>query len=149
MKQHAVVATLLAAMFWTVPWSGAHADARHAAGGTVKVTGEIIDSWCYLTEIMYPLGTAHHQCALWCAAGGIPVGILSDDGTPYILLSFQGNGQSVADPALMDLQTHHVVLEGTAFERDGMHYLVADRLVEDHGITNLTHEDYGIQPFGE
>ncbi|MDH5411055.1 MAG: hypothetical protein OEY16_06675, partial [Alphaproteobacteria bacterium] len=89
------------------------------------------------------------QCAVWCAAGGVPVGILSDDGTPYILLSFQGNAQSVTDPALLDLQTHHVVLEGQTFERDGMHYLVADRLVEDHGIINMTHEDYGIQPFGE
>jgi hypothetical protein len=149
MKQIGVFAALLAAVLWTVPLSGAHADTRHASAKPVKVTGEIIDSRCYLTEIMYPLGTAHHQCAVWCAAGGIPVGILSDDGTPYILLSFQGGGQSVADPALLDLQTHHVVLEGEAFERDGMHYLVADRLVEDHGIVNMTHEDYGIQPFGE
>ena len=149
MNRYGIFATLLAAMLWTVPLSGAHADARHVSAETVEITGEIIDSWCYLTEIMYPLGTAHHQCAVWCAAGGIPVGILSDDGTPYILLSFQGSGQSVADPALLDLQTHHVVLEGQAFERDGMHYLVADRLVEDHGIVNITHEDYGIQPFGE
>ena len=144
MKPYGVVAALLAASVWVAPLSGAH-----AAGGPVKVAGEIIDSWCYLTEIMYPLGTAHHQCAVWCAAGGVPVGILSDDGTPYILLSFQGNAQSVTDPALLDLQTHHVVLEGQTFERDGMHYLVADRLVEDHGIINMTHEDYGIQPFGE
>ena len=141
MNRYGIFAALPAAMLWTVPLSGAHADARHVSAETVEITGEIIDSWCYLTEIMYPLGTAHHQCAVWCAAGGIPVGILSDDGTPYILLSFQGSGQSVADPALLDLQTHHVVLEGQAFERDGMHYLVADRLVEDHGITNMTHED--------
>jgi hypothetical protein len=149
MKRQAIFMVLLAAAVWTAPLSGAQADARHASAEKVKITGEIIDSWCYLTEIMYPLGTAHHQCAVWCAAGGIPVGILSDDGTPYILLSFQGKGQSVADPALLDLQTHHVVLEGQAIERDGMRYLVADRLVEDHGIVNMTHEDFGIQPFGE
>ncbi len=149
MKQHGLAAALLAAIIWIVPWSSAQADTGQKAGETVKIAGEIIDSWCYLTEIMYPLGTAHHQCAVWCAVGGIPVGILSDDGTPYILLSFQGNDQSVANPALLDLQTHHVVLEGQAFERDGMHYLVADRLVEDNGITNMTEEDYGIQPFGE
>ena len=138
----------LAAVLALAPLSGARADAGH--GGTaVTVAGEVIDSWCYLTEIMYPLGTAHHQCAVWCAAGGIPVGILADDGTPYILLSFGGNGESVADPAVMDLQTHHVVVAGQAFVRDGMHYLVAERLVEDHGIINMTHEDHGIQPFGE
>ena len=149
MTQHGLAAALLAAVIWIVPWSAAQADTTDKAGETVKITGEIIDSWCYLTEIMYPLGTAHHQCAVWCAVGGIPVGILADDGTPYILLSFQGKDQSEANPALLDLQTHHVVLEGTAFERDGMHYLVADRLVEDNGITNLTEEEYGIQPFGE
>ena len=43
------------------------------AAARVTVTGEVIDSWCYLTELMYPLGSAHHQCAIWCAAGGIPV----------------------------------------------------------------------------
>lgn len=144
MKQYGAVAALLVVALWAAPPSGAR-----AAGGAVKITGEIIDSWCYFTEIMYPLGTAHHQCAVWCAAGGVPVGILSDDGTPYILLSFRGNGESVASPALLDLQTHHVVLEGATFERDGMHYLVADRLIEDHGIINMTDEDYGIQPFGE
>lgn len=131
----------------------AAAPGAHAAAGTsgaeVTVSGEVIDSWCYLTEIMYPLGTAHHQCAVWCAAGGIPVGILADDGTPYILLSFGGSGDSVADPEVIDLQTHHVVVAGRAFERDGMRYLVAERLIEDHGIVNMTHEDYGIQPFGE
>ena len=149
MRKSGILACLLATAVWMMPLSGAHADARHGKAEKVTVTGEIIDSWCYLTEIMYPLGTAHYQCAVWCAAGGVPVGILSDDGTPYILLSFQGDGQSVANPALLDLQTHHVVLEGQTFERDGMHYLVADRMVEDHGIVNMTHEDYGIQPFGE
>jgi len=119
-----------------------------AAGGTT-VTGEVIDTWCYLTEIMYPLGTAHHQCAVWCAAGGIPVGILDDEGKVYILLSFDDGDRSVADPAVMKLQTHRVTVEGEVFERDGMTYLVAGRTVEDQGIVNLTYEEYGIQPFGE
>lgn len=135
------MAAFLAAL-GAVPSAGAAQD-------RMAVTGEVIDSWCYLTEIMYPLGTAHHQCAVWCAAGGIPVAILDDNGRVYILLSFDGSGGSVADPAVMALQTHRVTVEGKVFERDGMTYLVADRLAEDHGIVNLTHEEYGIQPFGE
>ena len=40
------------------------ATASPAAPPTrVTVTGEIIHTWCYVTEIMYGLGTAHHQCA--------------------------------------------------------------------------------------
>lgn len=134
----------VAALVALAPFSGAS-----AAAGKVAVTGEVIDSWCYLTEIMYPLGTAHHQCAIWCAAGGIPVGLLDDEGKVYILLSFGGKGQSVADPDVLQLQTHRITVEGEVFERDGMTYLVADRLVEDKGIVNFTDEEYGIQPFGE
>ena len=31
----------------------------------VTVTGEVIDPWCYLSEIMWATGSAHHQCAVW------------------------------------------------------------------------------------
>lgn len=167
MKKPAILLLIFALLTWHMPLAaaekhegghmhdGSHMLAAaqipegHGGGEKITVSGEVIDSWCYLSEIMYPLGTAHHQCALWCAVGGIPVGILGDDGTVYILLSFEGDDQSVANQALLDIQTHHVTLEGRAFERDGMHYLQADRLVEDRGIINLTHEEYGIQPFGE
>ena len=35
-----------------------------AAAERVTITGEVIDSWCYLTEIMYPLGTAHTRSSI-------------------------------------------------------------------------------------
>ena len=120
-----------------------------AAAARVTVTGEVIDSWCYLTEIMYPLGSAHHQCAIWCAAGGIPVGILNDDGQVYIVLKIEDDSNSVANPTVLDIQSHRVTVEGDAFERDGITYLTIDRVINDEGIVNLTADDYGIQPFGE
>lgn len=123
--------------------------AAPAAAEPVTVSGEVIDSWCYLTEIMYPLGSAHRQCAIWCAAGGIPTAILDDDGTVYIVLGFEGDTTSVANPALLDLQSHQITVEGEAFERDGVNYLVIERVLADAGIVNLTHDEYGIQPFGE
>jgi hypothetical protein len=115
----------------------------------VKVTGEVIDSWCYLTEIMYPLGTAHHQCAVWCAAGGIPVGILGDDGETYIVLKMGKGGRNVADPAVLEIQTRKVTVDADLIERDGVKYLIVDRVVEDAGVVNQTHQEYGIQPFGD
>ncbi len=119
------------------------------AAQRVEVTGEVIDSWCYLTEIMYPEGSAHHLCALWCAAGGIPVGILADDGTVYIVLKFVGDATSVANPAVMAIQSHRIRVEGELYPRDGINYLVVKRVLGDDGVVKLTHEDYGIQPFGE
>ena len=119
------------------------------AAQRVEVTGEVIDSWCYLTEIMYPEGSAHHQCALWCAAGGIPVGILADDGTVYIVLKFEDDATSVANPTVLEIQSHRVRVEGELHARDGINYLLVSRVLGDEGVVKLTHEDYGIQPFGE
>ncbi|MEE8202583.1 MAG: hypothetical protein V3R74_02375 [Alphaproteobacteria bacterium] len=120
-----------------------------ATAERVRVTGEIIDSWCYLTEIMYALGSAHHQCATWCAAGGVPVGILDDAGQVYIVLKMGAGGGNVADPAMLEIQSHRVTVEADLIERDGAKYLLIDSVVDDQGVVNLTHEDYGIQPFGE
>ena len=127
--------------------AAAVATSAHAAPGKrVKVTGEVIDTWCYITQIMYPEGTAHRQCALWCAAGGIPVGIKGDDGKVYLLLKVGDDATSVANPAVLRIQSHRVSVDANLIERDGMNYLLVDRVVRDDGIVNLTHDEYGIQP---
>lgn len=120
-----------------------------AKGERVKVTGEVIDSWCYITEIMFSEGSAHHQCALWCAAGGIPVGILGDDGKVYMVLKVEDDATSVANPAILEIQSHQVTVDGELYERDGLNYLVVNQVVADEGIVKVNHEEWGIQPFGE
>lgn len=115
----------------------------------VRITGEVIDTWCYISEIMYAEGTAHHQCAIWCAAGGIPVGVLGDDGQVYMVLKVGDDTTNVANPAILEIQTHRVAVDGNLYRRDGINYLLIDQVVSDEGIVKLTHDDYGIQPFGE
>lgn len=137
------IAMLAAAIFTATIFA---ATANAAAGKRITVTGEVIDSWCYITQIMYPEGTAHHQCALWCAAGGIPVGIRGDDGKVYLVLKIGGDTTSVASPAVLRIQTHRVTVDAELIERDGMNYLLIDKVVRDDGIVNLTHDEYGIQP---
>jgi len=142
MKPRLVGAALAAALYVA-------AGPAIAAGKQIKVSGEVIDSWCYLTEIMYPLGTAHHQCALWCAVGGIPVGLLDDQGQVHILLQLPEEPDNVKPAGILKLQTHKITFEGESIERDGVKYLLVSKLVEDEGIVNQTHQEYGIQPFGE
>ncbi len=122
--------------------------ANAAAPQRVTVTGEIVDTWCYITEIMYSVGTAHHQCAVWCAIGGIPVSILGDDGKVYMVLRIEGDDTTVANPTIVTIQTHKVTVVGDLYQRDGVNYLIVAKVADDQGIVNLTHEDYGIQPFG-
>lgn len=138
----AIIAAAFAAVFLSTA-------AQAATPQRVQVTGELIDTWCYITEIMFAEGTAHHQCAIWCAAGGIPVGILGDDGQVYMVLKFEGDAASVANPAVLEIQTHKVKVDGDLYERDGINYLLVNQVVDDEGIVNSTHEEYGIQPFGE
>ena len=123
------------------------AGAAQAAGGKrLTVTGEVIDTWCYLTEIMYAEGTAHHRCAVWCAAGGIPVGIKGDDGKVYMVLKMEGDTTNVVNPAILTIQTHKVTVDGDHYRRDGIDYLLVSKVVEDAGIVNQTHQKHGIQP---
>ncbi len=115
----------------------------------VTVTGEIIDSWCYLSEIMYAQGSAHHQCALWCARGGVPVGILGEDEQVYVVLKMQDDSAVLENPGIMKLQTNKVTVEGNLYERDSVKYLAIDTIIDDQGIVNYSHEEFDIQPFGE
>jgi len=116
----------------------------------VQVTGEIIDTWCYLSGVMggpeAVVGTAHHTCAIWCAAGGIPVGLLSDDGKLYMVLKLEGAGTVDGGERVLSLQSHVVTADGHYYERDGLNYLIVDKVVADAGITVRNHEIVGVVP---
>lgn len=138
----AAIAMIALGTAWSVT-----ADA--ATAKRVKVTGELIDTWCYVTEIMYSVGTAHHQCAVWCAVGGIPVSVLGEDGKVYVVLKVEADDKSVANDRLIRIQTHKVTVNGDLYQRDGVNYLVVTQVADDHGIVKMTHADYGVQPFGK
>ncbi len=53
------------------------------------------------------------------------------------------------NPKVIEIQTHKVRVDGDLYLRDGMKYLLVDRIITDAGIVNQTHQEYGIQPFGE
>ncbi|WP_135505156.1 hypothetical protein [Roseovarius aestuariivivens] len=129
--------------------AGAPLAASAAEGARVEVRGEIIDTWCYYSGVMggpeAVVGSAHHTCALWCSAGGIPVGLLAEDGTVYMVLKLGGQG-TTGNPTQMRLASHEVTADGILYERDGLKYLIVEEVVTDHGITNPNHEDFGPVP---
>ncbi len=121
-----------------------------AEGERIEVRGEIIDTWCYYSGVMggpdAVVGTAHHTCALWCSAGGIPVGLLGEDGEVYMVLKIEGDDQSASGDTQLRLASHEVTADGILYRRDGLNYLVVEEVVTDHGITNLSHDIYGPVP---
>jgi hypothetical protein len=126
--------------------------AAETGGERLRVTGEMIDTWCYFSGVMggyeAVVGSAHHTCALWCAAGGIPVGMLADDGTVYMVLKLAGADPLAAPETLLTVASHRLEADGLHYVRDGVNYIVVEEVVADEGITNLNHEDFGpVPPF--
>lgn len=127
------------------------AAATPAAAERVTITGEAVDTWCYFSGVMggpeAVTGSAHHTCALWCAAGGIPVGLLAEDGTVYMVLkTARADDHANGGDRLMHIASHEITATGDHHLRDGVHYLIVDAVTADAGITNLNHEDYDVVP---
>ncbi len=124
--------------------------AAAAEGTRVQVKGEIIDTWCYFSGVMGSpdavVGSAHHTCALWCSAGGIPVGLLAEDGTVYMVLKVGDDAQAAGGDTLLKLAAHTVEADGMLYERDGLNYIVVSDVVSDLDITNKNHDDFGNVP---
>ncbi|MBM3484395.1 MAG: hypothetical protein FJX66_13985 [Alphaproteobacteria bacterium] len=116
--------------------SNAADAAETPAPKRVTVTGEIIDSWYLLSEIMFAQGSAHHQCAIWCARGGVPVGILGEDERVYVVLTMQNDAAVLGNQGILKAQTNKVTVEGNLYERDSVNYLAIDKIVDDAGIVN-------------
>lgn len=67
--------------------SGSHGGSYHLAPVAVPIelTGEVVDSWCYASQVMGDGRGAHHQsCALACVMGGVTPGIVDDKGQLYL-----------------------------------------------------------------
>ncbi len=58
-------------------------EKKQDKGKVVTVTGEVIDTACFFSR--EKRGKKHKGCAQMCIDGGIPAGIVTDDGTVYIL----------------------------------------------------------------
>lgn len=116
----------------------------------IEIKGEIIDTWCYLSGVMggedAVVGSAHHTCALWCAAGGIPVGVLDEDGQIYMVLKLKGEDPVAKTDNIMEIQSDVITAKGMHYVRDGVNYLVVEDVIANEGITNLNHLDYGSVP---
>ncbi|MDT8327697.1 MAG: hypothetical protein RQ750_09990 [Roseovarius sp.] len=78
--------------------------------------------------------------------GGIPVCLLAEDGTGYMVLKLEGDANSTSGDTQLSLASHEITADGMLYHRDGLNYLVVETVVTGLGITNLNHEDCGPIP---
>ena len=92
------------------------ASAAAAKESPKSLTGEVVDTGCYLGH--EARGAKHVSCATKCILGGMPMGLLTSDGTLYLLTMNHDD----ADPynALKEMAGKTVTVTGAVMERGGM-----------------------------
>jgi hypothetical protein len=79
--------------------------------GPVTITGEIVDSKCYLGVMNPGQGKVHRDCAARCLSGGIPpLFVAAERGVPYLLMDLHGN--ALGHDALREFVAEPITVEG-------------------------------------
>ncbi len=103
-------------------------DQRLELVGDITVTGEIVDSKCYLGVMKPGRDKPHRACASLCIRGGVPPMLVVDEigggRRHYILMSGDGraNGRD-----LLDLVAELVRVTGEMYRLGDTHFIAADR----------------------
>ena len=94
-----------------------------ADGGTISVTGNLEDTYCYST--MGAKGAGHKECAMKCASSGIPV-VLIEKGTEksYIVLPNK-NASPLPDSVIKHMEDE-VTVTGKEYNKNGTEYIVVE-----------------------
>ncbi len=89
------------------------------------ITGEVVDLACYLHNPTMK-GQSHRKCAETCAKKGIPMGILTDDGTVYLLLEDHDSPKPYAEALSHAAQT--ITVEGDKVKQGGLTGIVVEEV---------------------
>lgn len=91
----------------------------------LTVTGEIVDVSCYTQ--LGKRGEAHKACGAMCVASGSPAGLLTSDGTLYLLMAEphhpRRDGKASLAKHLSEHMAQTLTLSGMASSHGGLHTL--------------------------
>ena len=103
--------------------------AQQKKGKEVTLLGEVIDIQCYVSGATGPgKGPEHKDCAIACAKGGIPLGIL-EDGTGTVYVAGQTkSAMKGANEMLLPFVAEKVKVTGRIFEKGGVKLLLITKI---------------------
>src|SRR6266478_839071 len=93
--------------------------------GTVTVTGEIVDSKCYLGVMNPGQGKVHRDCAARCVSGGIPPIFITTNGHEQLLLVGL-DGLALGRDALREFIAEPIQIQGELLETGSTQLLKVD-----------------------
>ena len=106
---------------WTATTMGASVDGKPVMGRVVTVTGEIVDFSCYLQIGKH--GEKHRACGQKCFKAGQPVGLLTKDGSLYMLMEeehdLRRDGLTDFRSAAIEHAAHIMEVTGTSSSHAG------------------------------
>ena len=118
--------TILALGFVALVPKPVSAQMPQAAEGTeVSFTATVVDLSC---KSVYDLsGADHRMCAQVCFDQGIPLALLSEDGTMYLPVTL-AMGQERGDKDLRGHAEHTVQVTGKVIERAGLNTILIESI---------------------
>jgi len=105
--------------------------------GIVTVTGEIVDSKCYLGVMNPGRGKVHRDCASRCLSGGVPPIFITSDGRNQFLLAGTDGGR-LRYEILRDFVAEPITVTGRLVQRGEERILMISP-------DTLRHPDSGLQ----
>ena len=93
--------------------------------GTVTLTGEIVDSKCYLGVMNPGQGKVHRDCAARCISGGIPPIFVTSDGREQLLLVGL-DGRALGRDELREFIAEPIAIQGERLETGSTQLLKID-----------------------
>jgi hypothetical protein len=117
----------LAATEMTAANAPSIADAPREIHGRVTVTGEIVDSKCWLGVMRPGDGHIHKACASICIRGGIPPMLVTRaEGVPSVMLLTLFDGRAVPPERILEYVADSVQLSGIVEKRGDLTVFKAD-----------------------
>jgi hypothetical protein len=113
------------AQAWSVTTVAAAVDGKPLAGKVSTIAGEVVDYSCYLQLGKH--GEKHRDCGQKCLKNGQPMGILTKEGTLYLLMEEEHNprrdGMTTLRDACIEQMARVMEVTGTLSEVDGQRAL--------------------------
>jgi hypothetical protein len=91
---------------------------------SVTVKGEVVDLWCFLSS--GARGAGHKDCAVECAKGGNPIGLVDEKGQAYLLMG--GEKHKPMHDDLIKQMAATVTVKGNLVKTGGLQALYIESI---------------------
>jgi hypothetical protein len=100
-----------------------HDEMAAAAGPNATISGEIVDMACYMSGDEH--GAKHAKCAGMCVLNGAPMGLLTKDGTLYLVVADHADEKPY--DAAKKLAGGNAKLTGKVTKKGGVQALILEK----------------------